>query len=81
MLFIVDRLPAVHREILPNISMMVPDRKKSRRIRGTTALISISPFLARCITFTYRYVNTGEFYNAANPLLQADAAHICTLLK
>jgi hypothetical protein len=78
MLAIVDRLSEVHREILPDIRMMV---QKSQRTRGTTALIGISPFLAGCIIFTYLYVNTSEFDDTTHRLPQIDAARIRALSK
>lgn len=55
--------------------------KKSRRARGTTALIEVSPFSAECFKFTYFYVNTSKLDNAANPLPQPDAARVCTFSK
>jgi hypothetical protein len=66
MLAIVDRSYSVHREMLPNIWMKVPDSKNSRWAGRTTALIGVSQFLAGYTILTYLYTNMSEFDNTAN---------------
>jgi hypothetical protein len=44
--------------------------------QGTAALIDVSPLAARYTIFTYLYVNTSDFDNAADRPPWTDAARI-----